>query len=120
MRTPNSIASYSALAAIAIQSNQNEQHGGQSIPAFDYYMAPGVLKTFKKEFKQELSELIDFEGFKEFINFDKVIEIINKQESIEFDLNIFEEFTSKSKKINSIMLILILFFKSCLSRKNEI
>ena len=44
LRTPNSIASYSALAAIAIQSNQNEQHGGQSIPAFDYYMAPGVLK----------------------------------------------------------------------------
>jgi ribonucleoside-triphosphate reductase len=40
LRTPNSIASYSALAAIAIQSNQNEQHGGQSIPAFDYYMAP--------------------------------------------------------------------------------
>ena len=40
--------SYSALAAIAIQSNQNDQHGGQSIPAFDYYMAPGVLKSFKK------------------------------------------------------------------------
>ena len=48
LRTPNSINSYSALAAIAIQANQNEQHGGQSIPAFDYYMAPGVLKTFKK------------------------------------------------------------------------
>ena len=48
LRTPNSIGSYSALAAIAIQSNQNEQHGGQSIPAFDYYLAPGVLKTFKK------------------------------------------------------------------------
>ena len=54
LRTPNSIGSYTALAAIAIQANQNEQHGGQSIPAFDYYMAPGVLKTFKKEFKQEL------------------------------------------------------------------
>ena len=47
LRTPNDISSYSALAAIAIQSNQNDQHGGQSIPAFDYYMAPGVLKTFK-------------------------------------------------------------------------
>ena len=102
LRTPNSIISYSALAAIAIQSNQNEQHGGQSIPAFDYYMAPGVLKTFKKEFKQELAELIEFEGFKEFINFDKVIEIINKQDSIEFDFNVFEEFTSKSKKVKEI------------------
>ena len=102
LRTPNSIASYTALAAIAIQANQNEQHGGQSIPAFDYYMAPGVLKTFKKEFKQALYNLIDFEGFKEFINFSKVEEIIDKQESIEFDLNIFEDITSKSNKLNEI------------------
>ena len=102
LRTPNSITSYSALAAIAIQSNQNEQHGGQSIPAFDYYMAPGVLKTFKKEFKQELSELLDFEGFSELINFDKVIEIIDKLESIEFDFKIFDAFTSKSKKLDEI------------------
>ena len=102
LRTPNSITSYSALAAIAIQSNQNEQHGGQSIPAFDYYMAPGVLKTFKKELKQELFELLDFEGFKELINFDKVVEIVNKLDTIEFDMNLFEQFTSKSKRIAEI------------------
>ncbi len=102
LRTPNSIASYSALAAIAIQANQNEQHGGQSIPAFDYYMAPGVLKTFKKEFKQTLYNLIEFEGFKEFVNFDKITEIIDKLESIEFDMNIFDEYTSKSEKLKSI------------------
>jgi len=102
LRTPNSIASYSALAAIAIQANQNEQHGGQSIPAFDYYMAPGVLKTFKKEFKQELSNLIEFEGFSEFVKFDKVIELIDKLETIEFDLNVFEDITSKSKKLKEI------------------
>ena len=99
LRTPNSIASYSALAAIAIQANQNEQHGGQSIPAFDYYMAPGVLKTFKKELKQELHELLDFEGFLGYINFDKIVEIIDKLESIEFDLNIFEDFTAKSERV---------------------
>ena len=52
LREPNSIASYSALACIAIQSNQNEMHGGQSIPNFDYAMAPGVRKSFKKEFKK--------------------------------------------------------------------
>ena len=102
LRTPNSIGSYSALAAIAIQSNQNEQHGGQSIPAFDYYMAPGVLKTFRKQFKQELYDLIDFEGFKEFINFDKIIELIDKLDTIEFDLNIFSDFTSKSKRLEEI------------------
>ncbi len=102
LRTPNSIASYSALAAIAIQANQNEQHGGQSIPAFDYYMAPGVLKTFKKEFKQTLFNLIEFEGFKEFVNFDKIEEIIDKLESIEFDMSLFDEFTSKSEKLKNI------------------
>lgn len=48
LREPNDISSYTALAAIAIQSNQNDQHGGQSIPAFDYDMAEGVRKTFKK------------------------------------------------------------------------
>ncbi len=102
LRTPNSIASYSALAAIAIQANQNEQHGGQSIPAFDYYMAPGVLKTFKKEYKQTLFNLIEFEGFKEFVNFDKVEEIIDKLESIEFDMSLFDEFTNKSEKLKEI------------------
>ena len=102
LRTPNSISSYSALAAIAIQANQNEQHGGQSIPAFDYYMAPGVLKTFRKEFKQELNNLIEFEGFSEFVKFDKVVEIIDKLESIEFDLNVFDDITSKSKRLKEI------------------
>ena len=102
LRTPNSIAAYSALAAIAIQANQNEQHGGQSIPAFDYYMAPGVLKTFKKELKQELFELIEFEGFKEFVNFNKVVEIVDKLKSIEFDIDIFNEITSKSFKLEEI------------------
>ena len=102
LRTPNSIGSYSALAAIAIQANQNEQHGGQSIPAFDYYMAPGVLKTFKKEFKQAIYNYLEFEGFKELINFNKVTDIIDKLDSIEFDLGIFEEFTSKSTRLKEI------------------
>ena len=101
LRTPNSISSYSALAAIAIQSNQNEQHGGQSIPAFDYYMAPGVLKTFKKEFKQELSELLTFEGFINLIKFDKIVELIDKLDSIEFDMSIFNDYM-KSNRISEI------------------
>jgi len=50
LREPNSIESYSALACIAIQANQNEMHGGQSVPNFDYCMAPGVAKTFKKKY----------------------------------------------------------------------
>ncbi len=48
LREPKDISSYAALAAIAVQSNQNDQHGGQSIPAFDYYLSKGVAKTFEK------------------------------------------------------------------------
>lgn len=62
LREPNDISSYTSLAAIAIQSNQNDQHGGQSIPAFDYDMAAGVRKTFKKVLQYEceiLEEEVD-------------------------------------------------------------
>ena len=48
IRTPQSIQSYATLATIVFQTNQNEQHGGQAIPAFDFFMAPGVYKTFLK------------------------------------------------------------------------
>ncbi len=54
LREPNDIHSYSALACIAIQSNQNDQHGGQSIPNFDYAMAQGVAKTYAKLYRQNL------------------------------------------------------------------
>lgn len=54
LREPNDIASYSALACIAIQSNQNDQHGGQSIPNFDYGMAKGVAKTYRRIYRQNL------------------------------------------------------------------
>ena len=55
LREPNDIRSYAALACIAIQANQNEMHGGQSIPNFDYCMAPGVAKTFRKQYLYALS-----------------------------------------------------------------
>lgn len=48
IRTPQSIQSYATLATIIFQTNQNEQHGGQSIPAFDFFMAKGVKKSFLK------------------------------------------------------------------------
>lgn len=54
LRTPNDISSYAALACIAIQSNQNDQHGGQSIPKFDYDMADGVKKTFRHRYRDNI------------------------------------------------------------------
>ena len=59
LREPNSIQSYAALAAIAIQSNQNDQHGGQSIPNFDYGMAEGVAKTYRKAFSRRLKDAVE-------------------------------------------------------------
>lgn len=59
LREPNDIASYTALACIAIQSNQNDQHGGQSVCDFDYGLADGVRKTYRRLFKKHLSEALD-------------------------------------------------------------
>ena len=59
LREPQSIQSYAALAAIAIQSNQNDQHGGQSIPNFDYGMAEGVAKTYRKAYMRLLKEALE-------------------------------------------------------------
>lgn len=58
LREPQDIMSYAALAAIAIQSNQNDQHGGQSIPFFDYGLALGVKKTYKKLYKSNMAKAI--------------------------------------------------------------
>ena len=100
IREPKDISTYAALAAIAVQSNQNDQHGGQSIPALDYYMAPGVLKTFKRQFKQEIYDLADYSGFLEFINMDRLIKEIDKLDSIEFDIHIFDSFIKESDQMN--------------------
>lgn len=59
LREPNDITSYSALACIAIQSNQNDQHGGQSVPNFDYGLAPGVKKTYRRRYRQNLARAVE-------------------------------------------------------------
>ncbi len=59
LREPKSIGSYAALAAIAIQSNQNDQHGGQSIPNFDYGMAEGVGKSYRRNYINILTDVVE-------------------------------------------------------------
>ena len=59
LREPKDIRSYSALACIALQSNQNDQHGGQSVPNFDYALAPGVAKTFRRSYRDNLAKALD-------------------------------------------------------------
>lgn len=60
LREPNDIQSYAALACIAIQSNQNDQHGGQSIVNFDYGLAPGVVKTFRRFYRANVVKGLEF------------------------------------------------------------
>ncbi len=62
LREPQDIRSYAALACIAIQSNQNDQHGGQSIPNFDFGMAPGVAKTYRKSYRSNLAKALELAG----------------------------------------------------------
>lgn len=62
IRTPQSIQSYATLATIIFQTNQNEQHGGQAIPAFDFFMAKGVRKSFLKHLTSYLGFFISMQG----------------------------------------------------------
>ncbi|MDR1253460.1 MAG: anaerobic ribonucleoside triphosphate reductase [Oscillospiraceae bacterium] len=59
LREPNDILSYAALACIAIQSNQNDQHGGQSVPNFDYAMSKGIKKTYLRVYRQNLARVLE-------------------------------------------------------------
>ncbi len=99
LREPQDIISYSALAAIAIQSNQNDQHGGQSIPAFDYYLAPGVLKTFRKQLKQQIYDLLDYEDLLSFVNIEKMTKEIDKLTTINIDITMFAPYYKDSEKL---------------------
>lgn len=79
LREPNDIASYSALACIAIQSNQNDQHGGQSVPNFDYAMAEGVKKTYRARYAQNIARCLAMECGLELNECDKLSERLAAQ-----------------------------------------
>ena len=57
-RPAKRIETASVLACISMETVQNEMHGGQAIPAFDYYLAPFVRKTYQ----EELKKIGEFEG----------------------------------------------------------
>ncbi len=99
LREPNDINSYSALACIAIQSNQNDQHGGQSIPNFDYGMALGVAKTFERGYRQNLRkslELLLDRDLETEIN--SVSELVNKEHNLKPLLNRMEAYIKAERK----------------------
>ena len=105
LREPNNIITYSILTAIAIQANQNDQHGGQSIPALDYYFAPGVVKTFKKEFKQTVYDFLDYSDFGIFAAVNGMEREIEKITTIQFDISIFDAYCRESEQLRRLFRI---------------
>ena len=99
LREPNDIASYSALACIAIQSNQNDQHGGQSIVNFDYGLAPGVTKTYRKRYQYALSFCIELFAGEEIASKMKEIFKTLTQKNLYPTLDYNESYLSKEKEL---------------------
>jgi hypothetical protein len=64
--------------------------GGQAIPLFDFYMAPGVLQTFKRHLKQQIYSMFDYEDLKEQLDIDKMSKIVERQEHINFDIDLYD------------------------------
>ena len=100
LREPNDIISYAALAAIAIQSNQNDQHGGQSIPYFDYSLAEGVAKTFRKCYINNIYKALNLYKDIEYIK--SVKDIINELEEktdYKISIKLLDKYIEEEKKI---------------------
>lgn len=99
LREPNDITSYSALACIAIQSNQNDQHGGQSIPNFDYGMSLGVAKTFEKSYRQNLRKSLELLTDKDLeAEINSICELVEKEHNLNPLLNRMEPYIKAEKK----------------------
>ena len=65
-RPAKRIETASVLACISMETVQNEMHGGQAIPAFDFYLAPFVRKTYEEEIdKVSDMENVDYSNLKQ-------------------------------------------------------
>ena len=117
LREPNNIMTYSILTSIAIQTNQNDQNGEQSIPALDYYFAPGIVKTFKKEFKQTVYDFLDYTDFGIFAAVNGMEREIDKITRIDFDIAIFDTYCRESEQLKRLFRIA---YKKALKKTDQI
>lgn len=115
LREPNDIQSYSALACIAIQANQNDQHGGQSIFNFEYGMADGVKKTFKKKYRDNLIKYFEISTEKE--NIKDIIE--NTMKTIEEDKKLYPTIDKNEAYLNEEFEILSGVFSAEITTKAQ-
>ena len=104
LREPQDIMSYAALAAIAIQSNQNDQHGGQSIPNFDYALSEGVKKTFRKLYAENFYKALYMvlgNAFERKAIIDSILKITDETGSAKISIND-EEKNIEAQKISKV------------------
>lgn len=102
LREPNDIQSYAALACIAIQSNQNDQHGGQSIPNFDYGLAQGVAKTFSRLYILNLVKAVTLLYPQGSVTAEQIkaeIKEVEREFSLRPQIKMTEEYISKERQI---------------------
>ena len=125
LREPASIRSYASLACIAIQSDQNDQHGGQSIPNFDYSMAPGIKKTYRKEIRDVLYEIYSI--FDENLTEEDVKDMVKEAEKVqeialdapEFEKELLKIINNKYPNIENNDKLLKKVFKDALKKTDE-
>ena len=115
-REPNDIMTYAALSTIAIQANQNDQHGEQIIPAFDYYLAPGVLKTYRKQLRETLRDLLDLAGMNEFVGPKMLERELKNLKTINIDFTYFAKFYKNNDVLKKIFILALDKTKQKVSR----
>ena len=116
MRAPQNIIAYAMLAIIAIAENQKDQNGEENIPAFDYFMAPGVLKTFKKEFRETIYEILEYTDYDKFIAINGIDREIDKLSTIDFDIEEFYKFTRDAEELKRMFRIA---YKKSIEKTNQ-
>lgn len=116
MREPQSISSYTMLAIIAISSNQKDQDSEQSIPNFDYYMSQGVIKTFKKEFRQTIYDILEYTDYNKFIALNGIDREIDKLSTIDFNIEQFYKFTREAEELKRMFRIV---YKNAMQKTNK-
>lgn len=80
-----------------------EQYYGESIPSFDYFLSPIVLKTFKKIFFNTLENNFALTEFKAFLPMNGIQREIAKIQSIDFDIDIFDQYLRESDVVKNIL-----------------
>lgn len=99
IREPQTIMSYAMLSIVAISCLQKDVGTNICVPAFDYYMEKGVLKTFKKEFRSTIYDVLEYSDFDKFIALNGIEREIEKIQSIDFDIKTFYKYTRNSAQI---------------------